>query len=66
MELSTNKIMSLIKRDWILYKKYYYLAAIILIAICIFVMLLISDEANVNTPPDAPEIIFFRSVQSIH
>lgn len=50
--------MSLIKRDWILYKKYYYLAAIILIAICIFVMLLISDEANVNTPPDAPEIIF--------
>ena len=59
MDINMKRVGALIKRDWILYKRNYLVGIIILIAMCMGLMFLVSDEANPQMPTDASEIIFF-------
>jgi len=58
MEINMKRVGALIKRDWILYKRNYTLGVLILFVLCTIVMFLISDEADPETPVDAPELVF--------
>jgi|GEM_PF-4530436 len=58
MEINMKRVGALIKRDWILYKRNFYIGILALGSICVLMMFMVSDEADPRLPDDVPEIIF--------
>ncbi len=58
MQINTKRILSLIKRDWILYKRHCYVGVIALISVCAFIMFLFISEGDIVLPDDVAEIVF--------
>ncbi len=58
MQINTKRVLSLIKRDWILHKRYFYVGILALVSICIFVMFLFISDGDMYLPHGVSEIIF--------